>query len=470
MKKSETWIGYIVWVAFLVGSIALILSQAYPYLLSLKKKNDIEDAVNFLTKLKNDAEFLSFTGYGSEFSYSLNFNDAYIVVYENESIVQLRFKTENFPFRAEDFETKDVKAYFDFDQLVLEVSLPKRFLLTFSEKAKGNFYLRNKGEGFILTNKKGFFIDLGYSLKPLDPYLSFEFNFSTNYSGKWEDIWLIIKEENNLINPLEFYFFEKVTNAILNFSDNERKSKLLNLEFNLFTDLGNYWKKNIELEVPYNSRVNVSFVFDDVKAAYLYLNFTYAGKRYILGFNKSLNCTNNVNTQPLPIGTGQSAATLAVIGSGSSGSNYNITIPSECILVGKKKSCVDAYIVGNTGFNICNITIRFYDLPTYTNYSISYYYAEDDGSESQSTTWRVFTPYILNCSSSGSNLNCGEFWKNSGNTYNNTFNFRGNILVTQCNKNSKKCGLNNFLKKCYSVESGFLKIYSNNLLNDFNDC
>ncbi len=41
----------------------------------------------------------------------------------------------SFLIRAEDFETRNVKAYFDFDHLVLEVSLPKRFLLTFSEKA-----------------------------------------------------------------------------------------------------------------------------------------------------------------------------------------------------------------------------------------------------------------------------------------------------------------------------------------------
>jgi hypothetical protein len=86
---------------------------------------------------------------------------------------------------------------------------------------------------------------LNYLLKKktLDPYLSFVFNFSGNYSGKWEDIWLKVKEKNNLINPLEFYFFENFSGVILNFSNPNRDSKFLDLEFNLFTDLGNYWEK-----------------------------------------------------------------------------------------------------------------------------------------------------------------------------------------------------------------------------------
>jgi len=417
LRKGETWIGYIIWVAFLVASISLVLSQAYPYLLNLQKKNEIEKGVIFLERLLNDAKLLSFTGYGSEFSYSLNFNDAYIVVYENKSIIQLRFKTEAFPFRAEDFKTKNVNAYFDYDQLVLETVLPKKFLLTFSDRAKGIFYLRNKVEGFVLTNKRGSFLDLNFSYKPSNEYLSWDYNFVFNYYNPWEDIWLVIKDLNNNFPPKEFYFFdfENLSNLTINFNLNN-ESYLVNLELNLFTDFGNYWNENLKLEIPYNSRVNVTFVFDNVKSASLNLSFNYLNK------NWSINCS-------------------------ISGCKPSI------LYFDKELIPVEAKVIRtSTGYNF-----SFFNLPTYTNYSIDYSYDGTSGN-----TWRVFTSFILACNDTGTGLSCSsEYWTTSGLSIyskDNNFYLNGKYVNTICRVNTKQCGIDDYEKKSYLFENNMIKV------------
>jgi len=342
--------------------------------------------------------------------------------------VQLRFKTESFPFKAESFKTNEVNAYFEYDQLVLEVSLPKKFLLTFSDKAKGTFYLRNKVEGFVLTNKKGLFLNLNYTIKPLNPYLSFEFNFSSNYHGKWEDIWLNVKEKNKLINPLEFYFFENLSEVVLNFSG-MNDSKILNLEFELFTDLGNFWKKNVDLEVPYNSRVNVSFVFDNVNNASLILKFNYTGREYVINFgNVSCNPSSEQSTN-----------------SNTNGKYITMSL-EQFINVGLEKV---SYYYSKTEGNPCNISFILKNLPTYTNYTIVYKYNNKKFRKS----WRIFTPYIKDCSLSGNRLNCGSYWEKME----NNFLFRSKNVTTKIR--NKKAGISYYYKFSYCWDGSMIKIW-----------
>jgi len=433
-KASETWFGYILWVAFLIASIAFILNFAIPYLKALKTKKEVETAINLLKKMKRDAQFLAFTGYGSEFSYDINFDNAYIVVYKNESIVQIRFLTKEFPFKASDFKDSDVKAYFDFDQLVLETELPKKFLRTFSSKAKGTFYLRNKVVGFILTNKKGVKLNLNFSYEPTENYLSWNYTFNFNYSNPWEDIWLKFMDNNNNFKPFTLYFFENLTNVTVDFNFKDNQSFLADLYLNLFTDFGNYWSKNLNLEVPYNSKVNVSFVFDNVNNASINLTFNYLGRNWSIDLSGS--CSDN------------------------------FTVSQSCL---DKPLDYVCYNISKTQGSSCTITFNFYNLPTYTNYSIAWSYNSYNGN-----TWRVFTPYIRACNDTGSGLSCdSKYWSTSGTViYSNSNNFYLNSLYinTKCVSYLRQCGVNYYNIKCFHWENNIIKINGKNLLNSYNDC
>jgi hypothetical protein len=95
--------------------------------------------------------------------------------------------------------------------------------------------------------------------------------------------------------------------------------------------------KNLKLEVPYNSRVNVSFVFDKVKNASLILSFEYLGNNYSIGF-ENVNCNNKGTTY-------LSSSTSIIFNNG-------------CLNIGLKPVCFN-YTISNSNNNFCDMNISF---------------------------------------------------------------------------------------------------------------
>jgi hypothetical protein len=257
LKKGDNiWISYVIWVAFMIGVIAIIIHQAIPVLEHIKFANNVKKASNLLNKIKNDVGLLKYSSYGSELRYYFDFKNAYLVCNSNNSKLELWMKLKG------DFDknwvNKGVNARVDYDFLILSIDLNEKILNNLSAKAEGDFFIRNKGEGVIITNKKGSLVKVNETIKPLNPYLSWVYNASFSYKGlKWEDIWLNFADNYSFLKK-RVYAFENLNKSILlNFSGlNNNESSLVWLNYNLTTDFGNYFNGKKELEVPYNSRVN----------------------------------------------------------------------------------------------------------------------------------------------------------------------------------------------------------------------
>jgi len=227
-----------------------------------------------------------------------------------------------------------------------------------------------------------------------------------------------------------------LANVTVNFNFKNNQSFLANLYLDLFTDFGNYWSKNLNLEVPYNSKVNVSFVFDNVSNASINLTFNYLGRNWSIYLSgvcnnvaiQSYTLTNNCLSKPL---------------------NY------VCYNVSK----IQNSIIQNSK---CNITFNFYNLPTYTNYSIAWSYDNDNGN-----TWRIFTPYIRACNDTGSGLNCdSNYWNTLGTfIYSNSNNFylNGRYINTLCRSYLKQCGINDYENKIFKWKNKKIIIEKNDL-------
>ena len=368
MKKGDSiWISYVIWVAFIIGVMAFVTHQALPILENLQFSKEVKKASNLLLKIKDDVELFRYSAYGSELKYYLDFKDGYLVCNQNSSKLELWLKVKGKGFNK-NWVSKGVNAKVDYDFLILSVDLGEKILNDLSAKAEGFFYVRNKGVGVVITDKNGMPVFVNKSIKPLNPYFSWVYNASFYYKGlKWEDIWLDLKDNNSFVNK-EIYAFEVLNKSVLlNYSGfNENKSGIVKVGENLTTDFGNYWSGEDYLEVPFNRRVNVSFVFDNVISAGLILNFEYLGKKITIkckGEGNDVECSPN-----------------SVILS------YFI---SPIIAQGKHAK------IGIKNY----FFFYFYNLPTYTNYSIDWSYVTINPTTgaietSSGTTWRVFTPFI----------------------------------------------------------------------------
>ena len=82
------------------------------------------------------------------------------------------------------------------------------------------------------------------------------------------------------------------------------------------------------------------------------------------------------------------------------------------------------------------------------------------------TTWRIFTPYIKNCSLSGTSLSCGSYWNQSGAYLINTFTFEGKEVRTKCRQNI--CGITIYRNKCFRVsDNNMLEMKVKNFVKNF---